>query len=154
MKRGIPPNFPRRIKQLWVKLGLTQARLAELMGVSFASVSRWENGQSRPSALAWRRVLQAEAFGVEALGKDDIAQPVVHEHEPAYEAPSDNPPDIDFSSDPERVRLVAEGERLTYGYLFNPAFATEIALIDPLPHQRIAVYEHMFANPPGLSASR
>jgi SNF2 family DNA or RNA helicase len=52
-------------------------------------------------------------------------------------------PDIDFSADPEIVRAVAEGERLTYGHLFNPAFATEISLIDPLPHQRIAVYEHM-----------
>ena len=27
--------------------------------------------------------------------------------------------------------------------MFNPAFATEISQIDPLPHQRIAVYEHM-----------
>src|SRR6266536_612857 len=52
-------------------------------------------------------------------------------------------PDIDFSADPEIVRAVAEGERLTYGHLFNPAFATEISLIDPLPHQRIAAYEHM-----------
>lgn len=49
----------------------------------------------------------------------------------------------DFSTDPEIVRLVVEAERLSYGHLFNPAFATEISLIDPLPHQRIAVYEHM-----------
>ena len=41
------------------------------------------------------------------------------------------------------VRVVVEGERLTYGHLFNPAFATEISLIEPLPHQRIAVYDHM-----------
>ncbi len=41
------------------------------------------------------------------------------------------------------MRTVVEGERLTYGHLFNPAFATEISLIDPLPHQRIAVYDHM-----------
>ncbi len=36
-----------------------------------------------------------------------------------------------------------QGERLTYGHLFNPAFAAEISLIDPLPHQRLAVYDHM-----------
>jgi len=41
------------------------------------------------------------------------------------------------------VRVVVEGERLTYGHLFHPAFATEISLIEPLPHQRIAVYDHM-----------
>ena len=38
---------------------------------------------------------------------------------------------------------MAERERLTYGHPFNPAFATEISMIDPLPHQRIAVYDHM-----------
>src|SRR5206468_9387279 len=52
-------------------------------------------------------------------------------------------PVIDFSADSEVVRVIAEGERLRYGHLFNPSFATEISLIDPLPHQRIAVYEHM-----------
>src|SRR2546421_9215014 len=56
---------------------------------------------------------------------------------------SEVPPSIDFTADPDVVRTVVEGERLTYGHLFNPAFATEISLIDPLPHQRIAVYEHM-----------
>jgi SNF2 family DNA or RNA helicase len=55
----------------------------------------------------------------------------------------DTPPVIDFAANAEIVRTVVEGERLTYGYLFNPAFATEISLIDPLPHQRIAVYDHM-----------
>ena len=48
-----------------------------------------------------------------------------------------------FSASPDVVRVVVEGERLTYGHLFNPAFATEISLIEPLPHQRMAVYEHM-----------
>src|SRR5437868_9946875 len=52
-------------------------------------------------------------------------------------------PPIDFSADPQIVRTVVEGERLTYGHLYNPAFAAEISLIDPLPHQRIAVYDHM-----------
>ncbi len=54
---------------------------------------------------------------------------------------------IDFTSDPEVVRLVVEGERLSYGHLFNPAFATEISMIEPLPHQRIAVYDHMMQQP-------
>jgi SNF2 family DNA or RNA helicase len=42
---------------------------------------------------------------------------------------------------------VVEGERLTYGHLFNPTFATELSLIEPLPHQRIAVYEKMLRQP-------
>jgi len=49
----------------------------------------------------------------------------------------------DFTADPERVRLVVEAERLSVGHLFSPAFAIETSAIDPLPHQRIAVYEFM-----------
>src|SRR5256886_7676489 len=56
---------------------------------------------------------------------------------------SEVPPSIDFTADPDVVRAVVEGERLTYGHLFNPAFATEISLIEPLPHQRNAVNDHM-----------
>lgn len=52
-------------------------------------------------------------------------------------------PGTDFTADPEQVRLVVEAERLSVGHLFSPAFATETSAIDPLPHQRIAVYEHM-----------
>ncbi|MFI5455807.1 MAG: DEAD/DEAH box helicase family protein [Isosphaerales bacterium] len=69
----------------------------------------------------------------------EVASPLGFEEESS--------PAIDFSTNPEVVRAVAEGFRLGYGYLFNPAFATEISLIDPLPHQRIAVYDHMLPQP-------
>jgi transcriptional regulator with XRE-family HTH domain len=142
-RHKVLPNFPSRIKQLRVKLGLTQARLAQLLDVSFTSVNRWENGQTRPSALARQRILRAEILGLEGFGGDGGQQPAIREVESAYEPTSDNLPELDFSADPERVCLVAEGERLTYGHLFNSAFAIEISLIDPLPHQRLAVYERM-----------
>ena len=48
-----------------------------------------------------------------------------------------------FQADANLVRLVAEAHRLQHAYLFNPIFATETSLIDPLPHQFIAVYEHL-----------
>jgi hypothetical protein len=38
---------------------------------------------------------------------------------------------------------MAEGEQLSFGHMANPAFGTEVARIHPLPHQRIAVYDHM-----------
>lgn len=80
-----------------------------------------------------------------ARGERRIATRPVHEAEIPYQiAPEpDIPSNIDFAADAEIVRTVVEGQRLTYGYLFNPAFATEISLIDPLPHQRIAVYDHL-----------
>ena len=55
---------------------------------------------------------------------------------------------LDFAADPNAVWAVAEAHRLAYGHLFNPTFATETSLIDPLPHQRIAVYEHMLHQAP------
>lgn len=45
-------------------LGLTQAQLAEKVGVSFATVQRWESGaEPRPSTL----VKVAKALGVEPM---------------------------------------------------------------------------------------
>jgi len=147
IKCEIPPDFPTRIKKLRARLGLTQMRLAELMGVSFASVNRWENGQSRPSVLAWQQILRAEELGMEALGKGYVERVFLRESAAIYGAGPESPPRMDFSSDPELVRAVAEGERLTYGHLFNPTFGTEVSLIDPLPHQYIAVYSYMLPQP-------
>ena len=53
-----------------------------------------------------------------------------------------------FRADANLVRLVAEAHRLRHAYLFNPIFATETSLIDPLPHQFIAVYEHLLKHYP------
>lgn len=142
---GIPTDYTSRIKALRADLGLTQVRLAELLGVSFASVNRWENGQSRPSALAWRRIVEAEQFGIEAFARGDgISPPTrVRERGSTYELPAT----IDFQAPADHVWVVAEGERLSHGHQFNPTFATESSAIDPLPHQRIAVYERMLPQP-------
>lgn len=143
----LPSDYPDRIRRLRAKLGLTQMRLAELLHVSYASINRWENDQSKPNRLAWRQIARAENEGLDAFGK-----PATHDLPPGVDVAAEEqagysrgaqPPPIDFSSSPETVRAVIEAERLTYGHLFNPSFATEISMIDPLPHQRIAVYEHM-----------
>lgn len=108
--------------------------MADLLGVSFASVNRWENG-ARPSRMAWDLLARIESKTLaqrpestegDALGVQPVA---------------------DFLAPPDQVRVVAEAERLSFGHLANPAFATEVSLIDPLPHQRIAVYEHMLNQP-------
>ncbi len=53
-----------------------------------------------------------------------------------------------FEAEANLVRLVAEAYRLRHAYLFNPLFGTETSLIDPLPHQYIAVYEHLLKHFP------
>ncbi len=45
-------NWPRVILRLRAKLNLSQEGLAKLMGVSLASVSRWERGENEPTAIA------------------------------------------------------------------------------------------------------
>lgn len=125
-------DYAAQIKRLRARLGLTQTALAEEVGVSFPTVNRWENGKSRPSQLSWSQILKL-AGELDADGVSEIEPP-------PYTA---NPPALDFTAGSDVVRVLVECERLSFGHLANPAFATEIASIDPLPHQRIAVYDHM-----------
>ena len=125
---AIPPDYPARIKQFRGRLGLTQVALAARLGVSFVTVNRWENGQTKPSPLAWLQILKFDED--DSTRAEDQAEPV-------------GSPGIDFTGSPDVVRVLAEGERLSFGHMFNPAFATEVSQIDPLPHQRIAVYDYM-----------
>jgi len=124
---------------------VTQEKLAELLGVSFTSINRWENGQTKPSALAWRMIVEAEEFGPQAFGDRSAIR---ESHQARLQAGRfGQPPILDFSSPAKVVRVLAEGERLAQGHLFNPTFATETSLIDALPHQRTAVYDHMLPQP-------
>lgn len=126
-------NYADQIKRLRARLGLTQVNLAERLGVSFLTVNRWENSKVKPSQLSWNRLLEIAG---EAGSGGRIAEP----EPPPY---GDIPPLLDFTAKPEVIKSLVEGERLSFGHLSNPAFATEIASIDPLPHQRIAVYDYM-----------
>ncbi len=73
---------------------------------------------------------------------------MITEESPSYLRPSSLAPSLNFAADPEAVAALVEAHRLTYGHLFNSAFATETSLIDPLPHQRIAVYQRMLDQSP------
>jgi len=128
------------VKGLRSSLGLTQTELAERLGVTHVTISRWENDQARPNRLALR-AMRALAQGIDPHGSAAIREPHASYHTQAHE------PLTDFRGDPETVRLFVEGERLRYGHLFSPVFGTETALIDPLPHQIIAVYQHMLPQP-------
>ena len=144
LKYQVSSDYPTRIKKLRGKYGLTQANLGELLGVSFATINRWENGKTKPTFIAWQRILHAEAMGLEAINTDFTSQAeAVKEDSEIYGKEPSEAISLDFSANPEVVRLVAEGERLGLGHLFNPVFATEISLVHPLPHQRVAVYDYL-----------
>lgn len=49
-------DYSKRIKSIRQQLGLSQEELAHKLGVSFTSVNRWENGQTKPSKLAKKQI--------------------------------------------------------------------------------------------------
>lgn len=49
---------PEQIKALRLKLMLTQVEFAELLGVAFQSVNRYENGKSVPTMKIKRKLKQ------------------------------------------------------------------------------------------------
>jgi len=132
MSNNIPNNFSDLVRAKRLARGWTQAELANRLAVTSVTISRWEKGRVEPSAALWEKFLEvADLQSKPDLGfrKSDVSHAV------------------DFMGDGLAVRAMVEGERLAYGHLANPAFATEVSKIDPLPHQRIAVYEHMLKQP-------
>ena len=58
-------DIVKRIKELRAAMGLTQEQFAAAVGVTYATVNRWENGNANPQPLARKnlRVL-AEQHGL------------------------------------------------------------------------------------------
>ena len=55
--------------------------------------------------------------------------------------------ETNFTGDAERFLLYAEGERIRCAYQFDPLFAINCSIVDPLPHQVEAVYKFMLPQP-------
>lgn len=49
-------NYPLAILELREKLNISQHELADILGVSYPSVSRWENGHFEPTKLVQLRL--------------------------------------------------------------------------------------------------
>ena len=49
-------NIAEELKKLRQKQGWSQEDLARNLGVSFATVNRWENGKTKPSRLAVEKI--------------------------------------------------------------------------------------------------
>ena len=45
-------NYKDAIVELRLKLNVSQEELAKMLGVSFSSVNRWENGRYKPTKIA------------------------------------------------------------------------------------------------------
>ena len=56
-----PPDAGHIIRVFRLRVGLTLEGLAQALGISFSTVSRWENGHMKPSRLAWQALAQLAA---------------------------------------------------------------------------------------------
>jgi superfamily II DNA or RNA helicase len=54
---------------------------------------------------------------------------------------------FNFTGDPVRFTLFAEAERIHSAYQFDPLFAVNCSIVDPLPHQVEAVYKFLLPQP-------
>lgn len=54
---------------------------------------------------------------------------------------------FNFQGDPEKFKLFAEAERIHSAYQFDPLFAVNCSIVDPLPHQVEAVYKYLLPLP-------
>ncbi|MGH3289570.1 MAG: ATP-binding protein, partial [Streptosporangiaceae bacterium] len=68
-------SFAARLRLLRARLGLSQEQLARRLGVSFATVNRWEAGRSRPSARAAAAIAELEASASRGLRPGPAQEP-------------------------------------------------------------------------------
>ena len=51
-------DYQRLVKELRNKLILSQQEFADLLGVSFASINRWETGRHEPTIKVKRKIVE------------------------------------------------------------------------------------------------
>lgn len=86
-------NAKQTIRSIRTERGISQETLAELLEVSRQTISKWENGQGRPSADSVAKL--SEVFGIpaEAFLKDD------------WVPPEEKPPEIQVVEVPVEVKV-------------------------------------------------
>ena len=101
---------------------------------------RFERARRANRGYAGRQIQPGKTEGhlADDAVPDWIEKVIMHSHQARNDAVA-----AQFQN-PRRLRDLRGGRGR---HRFNPAFATEISVIEPLPHQRIAVYDHMIQQP-------
>lgn len=99
-------------------------------------------------------VVSVQWFGSEALEltyktpTGRVGQEILYRHdEPRLELVEQGRP-WSFDGDGALFRLVSEAQRIRLAHLFDPVLAVHTSIVEPLPHQITAVYEHMLPRQP------
>ncbi len=99
-------------------------------------------------------VVQTVWFGSEALEltyKDSlgkVANELLYRHDESRIEVVDIGRPWAFDGDGATFRLVSEAHRIRLAHLFDPVLAVHSSVVEPLPHQITAVYEHMLPRQP------
>ena len=65
-------DYQKLVMELRNKLVISQTELADMLGVSFASVNRWEKGHYEPTIKVKRKIIElCKKNGVELVTKDE-----------------------------------------------------------------------------------
>ena len=113
-----PADYAARIKRLRAQLEMTPPRLADVLGVSTASIDRWERGEGRPVKFPMGTNSAGERFGVDGLlGKTSKRGAVRTQGK----APEGAAVAIDFAANPVRVAAFVEAHRLSNGDPVQPS---------------------------------
>lgn len=75
-----------RIKELRTSFGLTQVKFAKILGVSVASLRRWEAGDALPSPMAVARIEEVSRYTTEQILQEyaTLEEPAVKSSDDAY----------------------------------------------------------------------
>src|SRR5579885_3769015 len=88
---------------------------------------------------------------IELTYKDPAGKPglvlLYRDREPSLEIVEAGRP-WSFDGDGKLFRLVSEAQRIRLAYLFDPILAIHTSIVDPLPHQILAVYGEMLPRQP------
>lgn len=105
-----------------------------------------------PDALV--SVISVQWFGSDAIeltyktADGKVANQLLYrDSEPTLEIVEQGRP-WSFDGDGGLFRLVSEAQRIRLAHLFDPVLAVHSSVVDPLPHQITAVYEHMLPRQP------
>lgn len=81
--------------------------------------------------------VNSQLRGDKIISKDDLSKLEIVSEKGAFH----------FSGDPKKFTLYTEAERIKSAFQFDPLFAVNCSIVDPLPHQVEAVYNYMLPLP-------
>ena len=124
-------RLPPACKERQGSQGVDPSQVRRAVGVSYATVNRWENRQSRPNNLAWARILELES-------SVDGAAPDL--------SPSEDIPPVsglDFSANPDAVSASCRGSPACVRAPVQPGICDRDIADRPAPppaHRRLSAH--------------